>query len=118
MQIDVAVIGGGAGEHRTHQARLKLLQHAHGVQGDAALFLQGVVMRIAAEQALMLAQRRLDFDVFGQHGDIVDAQSVRRLALGLQEILDAVFGHDARRFLGQSAAQILCTLRKFLGHGP
>ena len=72
---------------------------------------------IAPEQALVRAQRGFDFDVFRQHRDIVHAQAVRRLALGLQEILDAVFGHDARRLLGESAAQILGTLRKLLGHG-
>ena len=117
MQIDVAVIGGGAREHRSDQARLELAQHAHRIQGDAALFFQGGVVGIAPEQSLMFAQRGYDFDVFRQHRDIIHAQPIRRLALCLQEILDAVFGHDSRRFLSESAAQILCTLRKFLGHG-
>ncbi|MGO9038613.1 MAG: hypothetical protein ACLQKH_11575 [Steroidobacteraceae bacterium] len=62
-------------------------------------------MRIAAEQALMLAQRSFDFDVFGQYGDVVDAEPVGRLALGLQEIPYAVLGHDARGFPSQCAAQ-------------
>jgi hypothetical protein len=35
----------------------------------------------------------------------------------LQEILDAVFGHDPRSLLREGAAQILCTLRKLLSHG-
>jgi hypothetical protein len=51
------------------------------------------------------------------YGDVVDSQPIRRLAFRLQEIFDAVFGHDARRLLRESAAQILGTLRKFLGHG-
>ena len=118
MQIDVAVIRGGAGKHRPHQPRFEFAQHAHRVEGDAALLPQRMVVRIAVEQALVLAQGRLDFHVFRQHGDIVDAQPVGRLALGLQEILDAVLGHDPRRFLGEGAAQVLCTLRKLLGHGP
>ncbi|MGO9037809.1 MAG: hypothetical protein ACLPX1_17490 [Steroidobacteraceae bacterium] len=67
-------------------------------------------MRIAAEQALMLAQRSFDFDVFGQYGDVVDAEPVGRFALGLPEIPYAVLGHDARRFLSQSAAQVLGAL--------
>ena len=86
------------------QARLKLGQHAHGVERDAALFLQGVVMGIAPEQPLMRAQRGLDLDVLRQHRDIVDAEAIRRLALGLQKILDAVFGHDSRGLLRESAA--------------
>ncbi len=85
-------------------------------QGDAALFLQGHVVRIAPEQSLMRAQRRFDLDVFRQYRNVVHAQPVRRLALGLKKIPDPVFGHDARGLLGESAAQILCTLRKFLGH--
>ena len=58
----------------------------------------------------MRAQCRFDFDVFGQYGDVVHAEPVGRLALGLQEILDAVLGHDARGFLSQSTAQIFGTL--------
>ena len=75
-----------------------------------------VVVGVAPEEPLMGAQGRLDFDVFGQHGDVVDAQPVRRFALGLQKILDAVLGHDAGGFLGERAAQVLGALRIFLGH--
>jgi len=50
------------------------------------------------------AQRGFDLDVFRQYGDIVHSQPIRRLALGLQEILDAVFGHEPRCLLGESAA--------------
>jgi hypothetical protein len=72
---------------------------------------------VASEQPLVLAQRGFYFDVFRQYGDVVDSEPIRRLAFRLQEIFDAVFGHDARRLLRESAAQILGTLRKFLGHG-
>src|SRR6266404_171023 len=44
VQVDVAVIGGGAREHRSRQPRLELVQHAHGVEGDAALLSQGMVV--------------------------------------------------------------------------
>ncbi len=96
---------------------MELSQQTHGLQGDAALLLQRMVMRIPAEQPLMGAQRRFDLDVLRQHRDIVHAQAIRRLALGLQKILDAVLGHDARGFLRQRAAQILGSLRKLFRHG-
>ena len=85
MQIDVAVVGGGTRENRSHQARLKLVEHPHGVEGDAALLLQRVVVRIASKQALMRPQRGFNLDVFRQHGNVVDTQAVGGLALRLKE---------------------------------
>ena len=61
-------------------------------------------MRIAAEQPLVLAQRRFDLDILRQHGDVVHPQPVRGLAFGLQEVLDAVLGHDPRRLESEGAA--------------
>src|ERR1700734_1881558 len=81
MQIDVAVVGGGDREHRSYEPRLKSLEQAHRGQGDAPLFLQGVVVRIAPEQSLVRAQRRFELDVFWQRLNGVHSQGVRRLWL-------------------------------------
>ena len=83
---------------------MELRQNPHGVECDAPLFLQGVIMGIPPKEALVRAQRILDLDVFRQHRNIVDAEAICRLALGLQKILNAVFGHDSRGLLRESAA--------------
>jgi hypothetical protein len=83
---------------------LKLCQNPHGVERDAPLFLQGVIMGIAPEEALMRAQRSFDLDVLWQYRDIVDAQAIGRVALRLQEIFNAVLFHDSRCLLRESAA--------------
>jgi hypothetical protein len=61
-------------------------------------------MGIAPEQSLMRAQGIFDLDVLRQHRDIVHPEAIRRFALGLQEILNAVLGHDSRGLLRESAA--------------
>jgi hypothetical protein len=61
-------------------------------------------MGIAPEQPLVRAQRILDLDVLRQHRDIVHSEPIRRFALGLQKIFNAVFGHDPRGLLRESAA--------------
>ena len=104
VQVDIAVVRRGPREHRAHQARLELRQNPHGVECDAPLFLQGVIMGIAPEQALVRAQRIFYLDVLRQHCDIVYAQTIRCLALRLQEIFNAVLGHDSRGLLRESAA--------------
>ena len=118
MQIDVAVVGRGPVQHRPHEPRLELVEQTHGIERDSTLFLQGVIVGVTAEKPLMFPERRLDLDVLRQYGDIVDPQPVGRLALGLQEIFDAVLGHDTRRFLGERSAQVFGALGKFLGHSP
>jgi len=64
----------------------------------------------------MFPERRLDLDVLRQYCDIVDTQPVGRLALGLQEILDSVLGHDPRGLLGERSSQVFGTLGELLDH--
>src|SRR5688572_21748280 len=61
----------------------------------------------AAEQTLILRQRVFDLGVLRQHRAVGDAEPLRGLALGGEEIADAVLRHDARGFLRQGPAQIL-----------
>jgi hypothetical protein len=63
-----------------------------------------VVVRIPPEKTLMGAQGGLDLDVLRQDGDVVDAQTIRCLAFGLEKVLYAVLGHDAGGFLSQRSA--------------
>ena len=51
---------------------------------------------------------------FGSTRAVGDAEALGRLALGGQEIADAVLGHDARGFLRERAAQVLGALAALL----
>ena len=116
VQLDAGVLGGGAREHRAHQARLELLEVAHGGQGGAALRVQGLEVRGAAEEALVVGERLLDLAVLRQDGGALrDAEALGGLALGDEEVTHAVLGHDARRFLRQRAAQVIGARRVSLG---
>jgi hypothetical protein len=53
-------------------------------------------------------QRRLDFGVARQDRRVHDAEPCSRLALGEQEIVDALFGHHPRGFFGHRLTQHLC----------
>jgi len=81
-----------------------------------ALRVQRLEVRGAAEEALVLGQRALDLTVLRQHGGAVHhPEALGGLALGHQEIADAVLGHEARGFLGQRAPQVLAAGRVSLG---
>ena len=68
-------------------------------------------MRVAAEQALVFRQRVLDLGVARQRAVVGDAEALGGLALGGQEVVDAVLGHDARGFLREGAAQVFAAWR-------
>ena len=61
-------------------------------------------LRVAEEQALILAQRILDLAIARQRGVVVDAEPLRGLELGLVEVADAAFGHQPGRFVGEAVA--------------
>ena len=60
VQLDVVVLGRGAGEHRAHEPRLEIRQHLHGRQRGAALPRERLAVFGAAEQPLILGQRIFD----------------------------------------------------------
>ena len=101
-------------EHRADQPRLEVRQHLHGRQRGAALRRERFAVPRAAEQALVFGQRVFDLRVLRQHRTVGDAEAFGRLALGGEEIADAVLRHDARRFLRERAAQILGAWGQFL----
>src|SRR5882762_7125297 len=73
-----------------------------------ALGVQRLEVRGAAEQALILGERTLDLTVLRQHaGAVHHPEAFGGLALGHQEIADAVLGHEARGLLRQRAPQVL-----------
>ena len=49
MQLDVGVLGGGAAQHRPHQARLELRQAVHGPQRRPALGLERDLVAVRVE---------------------------------------------------------------------
>ncbi len=100
------------------QPRLEARQLAHGVQRGAALGMQGLGVRVAAEQPLVFHQRRFDFGVLGQHGAVGDPEALGGLALGDQEVADAVLGHDPRGFLGERAPQVFTANAQSFWHAP
>ena len=106
MQLDVGVSGGGAGEHRSDQPRLELLQPVHGVQRCAPLLLQALLMTAGVEQTLIFGQRIFDFGIARQRAAVGDAEALGCLALGGQEVMNTVLRHDARRLLCERAAQV------------
>ena len=63
-------------------------------------------MTAGVEQALIFGQRIFDFGVARQRAAVGDAEALGRLALGGQEIMNTVLRHDARRLLGERAAQV------------
>jgi hypothetical protein len=77
------------------------------VQRGAALRLQSQLVAARVEQALILRQSVLDLGIARQGTGIGNPETLGRLALGGQEIVDAVLDHDARRLLGERAAQIV-----------
>jgi hypothetical protein len=78
----------------------------------AALRAQAFDVRFAAEQALVVGERDLDLAVLRQHRRHVGhAEALGGLALGDEEILHAVLGHDARGLLRQCAPQIVAAGR-------
>ena len=69
-------------------------------------------VRFPAEQPLVLRERLLDLAVLRQErGAIGYPEALGRLALGHQEVADAVLGHDARGFLRQRPAQVVAAGR-------
>ena len=63
-------------------------------------------MAAGVEQSLILGQRLFDFGIARQRAAIGDAEALGGLALGGQKVMDAMLRHDARRLLGERAAQI------------
>ena len=114
MQLDVVVFGGSAGEHGTDEPRFEIREHLHGRERGATLPRQGLTVLRAAEQPVILGQRILDLAVLGQHRSVGNAEALGGLALGREEIADALLRHDARGFLRERAPQILGTWRQFL----
>ena len=68
----------------------------------------------ATEQPVIFRERVFDLPVLRQHRSVGNAEAFRRLALGGEEIADAMLGHDARGFLRERAPQVLGPWRQFL----
>ena len=99
--------GRGAAEHGPHQLRVIGLQHAHGVAGGTPQAQQVAGLGITLEQGLVGGQGLFDLGVGRQVLARRQAQLLRRLALGLHEVVDAVLGDQPGCTLGQFQAQFL-----------
>ena len=62
-------------------------------------------MAFGVEQPLVRDHGRLDLGVARQYRGVDDAESLGGLALGKQEVVDALFAHDARRLLRDGLSQ-------------
>ena len=68
------------------------------------------------EQPMMISERRFDFGILRQDGDICSAQALGRLALGETIVVNAMLRHDARGFLSDSASQVFSAWTHSLAH--
>ena len=116
VQLNVVVFGGGAGEHRTDEPRFEIREHLHRGQRRTALSRQSLAVLGAAEQPVILGERVFDLAILRQHRSIGNTETLGGLALGGEEIADAMLRHDPRGFLRERAPQVLGTWRQFL-HG-
>src|SRR5690348_1939103 len=98
---------GGTLEHRADQPRFETIEKVHGVPCGFATCVQRVRLFVGAEQALVLAQRFLDFPVAWQEAFVADTDVLGRLAFGHPEIANAVFADQARGFEGDAATQLM-----------
>lgn len=93
---------GGTFKHRTDQPGRERGQELHRAQRGLAPPTQARHVRLADEQALVLAQCVLDFAVAGQ-GSIVVGMPSRLAALSLASVVaDAALGHQPGGFVRQS----------------
>ncbi len=118
MQLHVRVLGGRAAQHRTDQPRGEPRQLTHGPQRRGALRVQGFGVGVAAEQALVFHQGHFDLGVLRQHCAVGDAVAFGGLALGDQEVADAVLGHDSGGFLREGVPQVLTANAQSFWHAP
>jgi len=80
VQADGCAFVSGAIEHRSYQARMKHLQGLHGLHGGMSQRGQCLRLRSGPEQALVNAQRFVDFAVFGQRRLRMNTVSIRELS--------------------------------------
>ena len=95
---------GGAVQHRADQARFERGEELQRAQRGLAASAHLGHLSIAQEQPLVLAQRVLDLAVARQRRILVDAEAFGGLELGLVEVADAAFDHQAGGLVGQSVA--------------
>ena len=94
QQQDRAVGIGRSFQHRTCQPRREGAQELQGIHCRRASAVQGGIALRAGEQALALAQGRLDLRIARQAGFIADPQPADRLGPGLLHVLEAALGHQ------------------------
>ena len=98
------MLGGPSGRDAADERRLECREAAHPQQRLLALAPQRRDMRLAAEQGVMLDQRRFDLAVVGQRLAFRKHQLARGLALRQRPVGDAVLGDEARRGLRDAHA--------------
>ena len=98
----------GAFEHGADQTRLESARKSASLRRATSRRLRSVArLLVAAEQALVLAQRVLDLAVLRQAAFVGDAEPRCGLELGLAIVAQAVFGDQARRFDRDAAALLV-----------
>ena len=93
---------GGAFQYRAYQPWIEAAQEEHAFHRGLAAGPQGQRLRIALEDALVLAQGLFDLVVPRQGLVVDDAQALGGLQLGMVEVADAVFAHQPGGFLGDA----------------
>ena len=78
------------------------MQELQRPQRGLAPPLQFAAVLRAGEQPLVLAQGLFDLDVAGKGSIVVDAKTAGSLELGLVEVADSAFGHQAGSFVGEA----------------
>ena len=104
LDADVAVLGRPSGRDAADEHRRELRQPAQPCQRLLALPPQRDRVLVAAEQRVMVDERRLDLVVAGQRRAVGQQQLPQRLALGERPVRDAVLGDEPRRDVGDARA--------------
>jgi hypothetical protein len=107
MQLDVVVLGRDAAQHATHQARLKLLQQAHGAAGGFTQLLDLGLVPGAAKEPLVLAHGRFDLFVPWQVTAVSQSATIGGFLLRKAEVGNALLDHDSRSLLRHPAALVI-----------
>src|SRR6187402_3542672 len=94
-------------EHGAYQSRVEPAKEAQCFDGRLATRAQGLGLGIRLEDALVFTQGVLYLVVAGQGLCVGDTESFGRLYLRVMKIANAVFTHQARRFLGDKGAVTL-----------
>jgi hypothetical protein len=109
MEIDIGMATSRSAQNRTDQARIESGQKTHGLDSTFTQGFQVNDLFITSKQTLVFLQRRFDLQVPRHIAGIRRTQVLGRLAFGRVKIMNTLFGHKARGFLGDAHPHLLIT---------